>query len=72
MRARQDSLLHEIQPCLSRTKHIELKYFFVQDLVEEEKIKLEYVPIEEIMTDIFPKALDKLKFKAFRDQMLTK
>ena len=56
---------------VSRTKHIELKYFFVQDLVEEEKIKLEYVPTEDMVADIFTKALDKIKFRAFRDQMLT-
>ena len=45
---------------VSLTNHIELKFFFVQDLVEEEKIKLEYVPTEDMVADIFTKALDKI------------
>ena len=56
---------------VSRTKHIELKYFFVQDLVEERKIMLQYVPTEDMVAELFTKALDKVKFKGFRDQMLT-
>ena len=38
--------------------------------MEEEKIKLEYVPTEDMVADIFTKALDKIKFRAFRGQML--
>ena len=39
--------------------------------MEEEKIRLEYVLTEEMMADTFTKALDKLKFRVFHDQMLT-
>lgn len=40
-----------------RSKHIEVKYHFLRDLVNKERIVLSYCKIEEQLIDIFTKAL---------------
>ena len=49
----------------TRTKHIDLHYHFVCEVVEDGKIKMEYIPTSENMADIFTKALAKPKFQEF-------
>jgi len=49
----------------SRTKHIDLRYHFIREAVEEGKIKMEYVPTTENVMDIFTKALPRPKFEEF-------
>ena len=49
----------------SRTKHIDLRYHFVREAVEDGKIKITYIPTDENVADIFTKALAKLKFVRF-------
>jgi len=48
----------------SRTKHIEIRYHFIRDLVERKIVALEYIPIERQNADIFTKSLDKSKFES--------
>ena len=47
----------------SRTKHIDLRYHFIREAVEEGKIKMEYVPTSKNVADIFTKALPRPKFE---------
>ena len=47
------------------TKHIDIWYFFIQVVVENEKISIKYVSIDENMADIFTKPLPKAKFHHF-------
>ena len=47
------------------TKHIDLHYHFVREAVEDEKIKMKYIPTSKNVADIFTKALLKLKFMEF-------
>ena len=49
----------------SRTKHIDLRYHFIREAVEEGKIKMEYVPTTENVVHIFTKALPRPKFEEF-------
>ena len=49
----------------SRTKHIDLRYHFVREAVEEERIVVGYIPSEDNVADIFMKALPRLKFIQF-------
>ena len=49
-----------------RTKHIEIKYHFIRDLVEAGRIKLCYCPSEDMITDILTKALPILQFEKLR------
>lgn len=45
----------------SRTKHIDVRHHFIRELVEENKIHLEYLRTEEMVADILTKALNKGK-----------
>ena len=46
----------------SRTKHIDLRYHFMHEAMEEGKITLKYVPSQENIADIFTKSLAKVRF----------
>ena len=50
----------------SKTKHIEIRYHFIMDLVERKIVYLEYIPTERQNTDIFTKPLDRSKFETLR------
>ena len=41
----------------SRTKHIEIRYHFIRDLVERKIVDLEYIPTDHQNDDIFPNLL---------------
>ena len=47
----------------SKTKHIEIRYHFIRDLIERKIVCLEYIPTESQNADIFTKPLDRSKFK---------
>ena len=49
----------------SRTKHIDLRYHFIHEAVDDAKIKVEYVPTEDNVANIFVKSLAKPKFTCF-------
>lgn len=53
----------------ARTKHIEIDLHFVRDKVLGEEIKIEYVPIEEQIVDVFIKPLNLEKFDYFRNKL---
>ena len=48
----------------SKTKHIEIRYRFIRDLVERKILALEYILTECQNADIFTKPLDRSKFEA--------
>ena len=50
----------------SKTKHIEIRYHFIRDLVERKIVTLEYIPTKCQNADIFTKPLDRSKFKTLR------
>jgi hypothetical protein len=43
----------------ARTKHIDIDLHFLRDLVNDEILKMKYVPSEENLTDIFTKVLPR-------------
>ena len=47
----------------ARTKHIDLRYHFIREAVEDGKIAVKYVPTDDNISDIFTKALPKPKFQ---------
>ena len=49
----------------SKTKHIEIKYHFIRDLVKRKIVCLEYIPTERQNADIFTKPLDRVNLKPF-------
>ena len=56
---------------VSRTRHVEMKYYFVQDLVEKKEIQLVYKKTTEMIADIFTKALGRVKFQEFRERLIS-
>lgn len=52
-----------------RMKHVDVKYFFVRDLVEKGTIKLEYVPTVEQEANILTKGLPAPAFTRLRTSL---
>ena len=52
-----------------KTKHIEVRYHYIRDMVQKGAIKLKYVPTEEQVADLLTKPLAHVKFEYFRDKL---
>lgn len=50
-------------------KHIDIRYHFVRDCVQQGAIQLRYTPTGEQVADIATKALGRTKFVYFREKM---
>ena len=50
----------------SKSKHIEIRYHFIQDLVEERVVCLEFIHTDNQKADIFTKPLDGPQFESLR------
>jgi len=53
----------------SRAKHIDTSYHYVRNKVEEGAIRLEYIPIDQMVVDGLTKPLESGKFLRFRSVM---
>ena len=52
-----------------RSRHIDIKYHYVRDLVEQGKLRIKYVPITKIVADRFTKPLERTAFNRFIAQL---
>ena len=52
-----------------RSKHIEMKYHFIRDLMERGALKLQYIRTNEQIADILTKPLSTSKFVYFRGKL---
>ena len=52
-----------------KSKHIEIKYQYICDMVEKGVVKLQYVAIDEQVADVLIKPLSEVKFEYFRDKL---
>ena len=52
-----------------KSKHIEIKYHYIRDMVERGAVKLQYVAIDEQTADVLTKPLSRVKFKYFKDKL---
>ena len=50
----------------SKTKHIEIRYHFIRDLVKRKIVCLEYISTKRQNADIFAKPFDRSKFETLR------
>ena len=50
-----------------RTRHINIRYFFVADRIASKEVKVEYCPTGDMIADYFTKPLQGTQFKRFRD-----
>ncbi|KAL7129094.1 hypothetical protein ABFS83_13G040600 [Erythranthe nasuta] len=59
--------MNPVQHC--RTKHIEIRYHFIRNLVEEGTVSLEYVTTEKQLADIFTKPVDAHSFDSLQNSL---
>ena len=52
-----------------RSKHIEMRYHFIRDLVQRGALKLQYIHTDEQIADILTKPLTASKFMHFCDKI---
>lgn len=52
-----------------RSRHIDISYHHIRDLVKQEKVKVKYIPTVEMTADGFTKPLERVAFEKFKDQL---
>jgi len=53
-----------------RTRHFNIKYFYVTDLIQRGEIQIEYCPTNDMLADYMTKPLTGVKFNQFRNQIM--
>ena len=49
-----------------RTKHLNIRYFFITDCIKKGELKVEYCPTDDMVANFFTKPLQGKKFLQFR------
>jgi hypothetical protein len=52
-----------------RSKHIEICYHYIHDMVQRGALKLQYISMDEQVADVLTKPLSRIKFEYFRDKL---
>jgi hypothetical protein len=52
-----------------KSKHIDIRYHYIIDMVQKGAMKLQYVAIDEQIAYMLTKPLSRLKFVYFRDKL---
>lgn len=52
-----------------RSKRIEMRYHYFRDMVQKGAIRLQYIPTDEQIADVFTKPLSVTKFVYFRNKL---
>jgi hypothetical protein len=53
-----------------RTRHFDIKYFYVTDLIARDEVEVIYCPTDDMLADYMTKALTGSKFHFFRDLLM--
>jgi hypothetical protein len=53
-----------------RTRHINIRYFFIADRIAQQEVSVEYCPTKEMVADFFTKPLQGTLFKTLRDYVM--
>ena len=53
-----------------RTKHINVRYFFITDRISKGEVRVEWCPTKEMVADFMTKPLQGSAFKKFRDLIM--
>jgi hypothetical protein len=59
----KDDVFHD------ESKHIEIRYHFIHDMMQRGALKLQYVSTDEQVVDVLTKPLSCVKFEHFRDKL---
>jgi hypothetical protein len=55
-----------------RTKHINVRYFFITDRISKGEVRVEWCPTKEMIADFLTKPLQGSAFRRFRDLIMGK
>jgi hypothetical protein len=53
----------------NKSKHIEIRYHCIRDMVQRGALKLQYISMDEQVADVSTKPLSHIKFEYFRDKL---
>ena len=56
--------------CTKRSRHLNIRYFYVKDLIARGEAEVDYCPTEDMLADFFSKPLQGNLFKKFRSVIL--
>ena len=54
---------------MTKSKHIEIRYHYIHDMLQRGAIKIQYVSMNEQVVDVLTKPLSRVKFEHFRDKL---
>ena len=54
------------ESCGKRTRHFDIKYFYITDLIKRKEVTIQYRPTNEMIADFMTKPLTGAKFHTFR------
>ena len=52
-----------------KSKHIEIKYHYITDMVQRGAVKLQYVATNDQIVDVLTNPLARVKFEYFRERI---
>ena len=55
-----------------KSKHIEMKYHYIRDMVQIAEVKLHYVVTDEQIAEVLTKPLARVKFEYFREKVFSR
>ena len=58
------------KPSTKHTKHINVRYYFINNWVETEDVVIKYCPTKEMLVDYFTKPLQGALFKKSRAEIM--
>ena len=53
-----------------RTRHLNIRYFYITDHLQNKEFELEYCPTDDMIADYMTKPLQGAKFKIFRKKIM--
>ena len=53
-----------------RTRHINIRYFFITDQINKKNVTVRYCPTDELMADFMSKPLQGLKYQRFKSMIM--
>ena len=63
MKLSENSVFHD------KSKHIEIKYHYIQEMVQRGVVKLQYIATDKQIADVLTKPLARAKFEYFRENL---
>ena len=64
------SLIKRGNPASEKTRHINIRYFFLKDRIESGEVKIEYMNTNNMIADVLTKPLQGAQFAKLRDALL--